>query len=130
MRAASREASLAPVAAAAVAAAAGLPNTTIVHSNGNGHHNGSNGIHNGYPATNGTASHFQDNVERLNKVWESQEANRIRAGNEDAKIHMGIKYQRKQSGPFQGKLVSQGVILTIDGEDYVEYRVLTKPTFF
>ncbi|KAL2265503.1 hypothetical protein VTJ83DRAFT_6603 [Remersonia thermophila] len=127
MRAASREASLAPVAAVS-----GLPHAAIAHANGNGHHahNGMNGGHNGYATTNGISLHFQDNVERLNKVWESQEANRIRAGNEDAKIHMGIKYQRKQSGPFQGKLVSQGVIITIDGEDYVEYRVLTKPTFF
>ncbi|KAL2020117.1 hypothetical protein VTK56DRAFT_8722 [Thermocarpiscus australiensis] len=73
---------------------------------------------------------FQDNVSRLNKVWAAQEANRIRAGGEDAKIYMGIKYERKQSGPFAGKLVSQGTIIDIDGEDYVEYRVLTKPTFF
>lgn len=73
---------------------------------------------------------FQDNVSRLNRIWAAQEANRIRAGAEDAKIYMGIKYERKQSGPFEGKLVSQGTIISIDGEDYVEYRVLTKPTFF
>ncbi|KAJ8129030.1 hypothetical protein O1611_g4602 [Lasiodiplodia mahajangana] len=74
--------------------------------------------------------HFQENRDRMQKIWASQEQNRIRAGVEDAKMHMGIKYERKQNGPFSGKLVSQGAILTIDGEDYVEYRVLTKPSFF
>ncbi|KAI2625513.1 hypothetical protein GGS21DRAFT_305414 [Xylaria nigripes] len=74
--------------------------------------------------------HFQENRDRMQKIWASQEQNRIRAGVEDAKIHMGVKYERKQNGPFAGKLVSQGAILTIDGEDYVEYRVLTKPSFF
>lgn len=88
---------------------------TIPHQPVNGH--------------NGQSS-FQENVSRLNRVWASQEAHRLRAGNEDAKIHMGIKYERKQTGPFEGKLVSQGTIISIDGEDYVEYRVLTKPTFF
>jgi len=63
-------------------------------------------------------------------VWQDQESNRIKAGAEDAKMYMGIKYERKQNGPFVGKLVSQGTIISIDGEDYVEYRVLTKPTFF
>ncbi|KAI0911061.1 hypothetical protein F4824DRAFT_313968 [Ustulina deusta] len=74
--------------------------------------------------------HFQENRDRMQKIWVSQEQSRIRAGVEDAKIHMGVKYERKQNGPFSGKLVSQGAILTIDGEDYVEYRVLTKPSFF
>jgi hypothetical protein len=73
---------------------------------------------------------FQDHLSRLNKVWVSQEANRLKAGAEDAKIYMGIKYERKRNGPFEGKLVSQGTIISIDGEDYVEYRVLTKPSFF
>ncbi|KAH6847870.1 hypothetical protein B0I37DRAFT_310416 [Chaetomium sp. MPI-CAGE-AT-0009] len=116
MRAASRETSLGPVAAAAAAAAAGLTSNPVNSGDGTGNGNGN--------------GHFQDNVSRLNKVWEAQEANRLRAGGEDAKIYMGVKYQRKQNGPFQGKLVSQGMIITIDGEDYVEYRVLTKPTFF
>lgn len=74
--------------------------------------------------------HFQENRDRMQKIWASQEQSRIRAGIEDAKMHMGIKYERKQNGPFSGKLVSQGAIITIDGEDYVEYRVLTKPSFF
>jgi hypothetical protein len=72
---------------------------------------------------------FHDNRQRLNKVWEAQEANRLKAGTEDSKIYDGIKYERKHSGPFEGKLVSSGTIISIDGEDYVEYRVLTKPTF-
>jgi hypothetical protein len=124
MRAASRETSLGPVAAAA-AAAAGLPSNHPSNNNNNTANNGGDGAGHG----NG---HFQDNVSRLNKVWEAQEANRLRGAGagEDAKIYMGVKYQRKQNGPFQGKLVSQGMIITIDGEDYVEYRVLTKPTFF
>jgi len=74
--------------------------------------------------------HFQENRERMQRIWASQEQNKIRAGVEDAKMHGGIKYERKQNGPFAGKLVSQGAIITIDGEDYVEYRVLTKPSFF
>ena len=49
---------------------------------------------------------------------------------DDAKTHAGVKYDRKLTGPFAGKLVSQGTIINIDGEDYVEYRVLTKPSFF
>ncbi|KAG7402617.1 hypothetical protein Forpe1208_v017085 [Fusarium oxysporum f. sp. rapae] len=39
----------------------------------------------------------------------------------------GVKYERKTQGPFTGKLVSQGTIISIDGKDYVEYRVLKKP---
>lgn len=37
-----------------------------------------------------------------------------------------VKYERKADGPFAGKLVSSGTIITIDGEDYVEYKVLAK----
>jgi hypothetical protein len=48
----------------------------------------------------------------------------------EVKYYNGIKYERKANGPFQGKLVSNAQILQIDGEDYVEYRVLTKPSFF
>lgn len=72
-----------------------------------------------------------EEMQRLNQLWARQESARIRtAGSDDAKMHDGIKYERKATGPFQGKLVSQGTIISIDGEDYVEYRVLTKPTFF
>lgn len=73
---------------------------------------------------------FNQNIERLDKVWQAQEESRINKYQaEDAKIHLGIKYERKATGPFQGKLVSQPAIINIDGEDYVEYRVLTKPIF-
>ncbi|KAK4241377.1 hypothetical protein C8A03DRAFT_30472 [Achaetomium macrosporum] len=108
MRASSREASLGP--------ASSNPTNGTTATNSNNNH--------------GSASRLFDDLSRLNKVWEAQEANRLHAGTEDAKIYGGIKYQRKQSGPFQGRLVSQGTIITIDGEDYVEYRVLAKPVFF
>lgn len=85
---------------------------------------------NGQNGPNGQSSDaFRENLGRLNNVWSQQEAHRIRTGNEDAKIHLGTKYERKATGPFAGKLVSQGAIISIDGEDYVEYRVLTKPSF-
>ncbi|KAI5456152.1 hypothetical protein BGZ63DRAFT_435528 [Mariannaea sp. PMI_226] len=83
------------------------------------------------PVTNGRARlHESEDMQRLNKVWARQENLRVKAGVEDAKIHGGIKYERKKTGLFLGKLVSQGAIINIDGEDYVEYRVLTKPSFF
>ncbi|OAA70374.1 hypothetical protein ISF_02348 [Cordyceps fumosorosea ARSEF 2679] len=88
------------------------------------------------PTTNGSNGggrplfHESEDIERLNRVWARQESLRLRVGSEDAKIYDGVKYERKPTGPFMGKLVSQGTIITIDGEDYVEYRVLTKPSFF
>ena len=115
------------------------------NANGNGNGSGSgsgnsttpvvpsqhaNGATNGVNGGNSNRQTFNENINRLNKVWASQEASRLRADGEDAKIFRGVKYERKQTGPFQGKLVSPGTILSIDGEDYVEYRVLTKPTFF
>ncbi|UKZ64468.1 uncharacterized protein TrAtP1_005684 [Trichoderma atroviride] len=82
-------------------------------------------------ATNGRAPfHESEDMQRLNKVWARQESLRLKAGAEDAKMYDGVKYERKTNGPFIGKLVSQGTIINIDGEDYVEYRVLTKPSFF
>ncbi|KAL8282160.1 hypothetical protein RB597_009726 [Gaeumannomyces tritici] len=86
----------------------------------------------------GKAAAFSDNMKTLNRVWQSQESHRMRSGSssaaggaaDDAKTYGGVKYERKQNGPFAGKLVSQGTIISIDGEDYVEYRVLTKPSFF
>ncbi|UKZ56295.1 hypothetical protein TrVGV298_010129 [Trichoderma virens] len=74
--------------------------------------------------------HESEDMQRLNKVWARQESLRLKAGAEDAKVYDGVKYERKTNGPFMGKLVSQGTIINIDGEDYVEYRVLTKPSFF
>lgn len=85
------------------------------------------------PTVNGTGRvrlGESEDVQRLNKVWARQENLRVKAGAEDAKIYGGIKYERKSNGPFMGKLVSQGTIISIDGEDYVEYRVLTRPSFF
>lgn len=54
----------------------------------------------------------------------------MRAVAEDAKIYDGRKYERKSNGPFVGKLASQGSLINIDGEDYIEYRVLMKPAFY
>ncbi|KAH6869401.1 hypothetical protein B0T10DRAFT_501634 [Thelonectria olida] len=83
------------------------------------------------PSVNGRAQlHESEEMQRLNKVWARQEKLRVKAGMEDAKIYGGVKYERKATGPLMGKLVSQGTILNIDGEDFVEYRVLTKPSFF
>jgi hypothetical protein len=76
---------------------------------------------------------LRNNLKKLNKVWVAQQAATSPGGtppNEEIKYYNGIKYERKQNGPFQGKLVSQAQILCIDGEDFVEYRVLTKPSFF
>ena len=74
---------------------------------------------------------FNDNMQRMDRIWQAQELTRQGAlNNDNVKMHEGIKYERKRNGPFEGKLVSQGTIISIEGEDYVEYRVLTKPTFF
>jgi PDZ domain-containing secreted protein len=81
---------------------------------------------------------LKNNLKKLNKVWVAQQAATApNAGGlshvhdqQEVKYYNGIKYERKQNGPFQGKLVSQPQIFSIDGEDYVEYRVLTKPSFF
>jgi hypothetical protein len=79
---------------------------------------------------------LKHNIKKLNKVWVAQQAATAPSAGglghdqKEVKYHNGIKYERKQNGPFQGKLVSQAQILSIDGEDYVEYRVLTKPSFF
>jgi hypothetical protein len=79
---------------------------------------------------------LKNNLKKLNKVWVAQQAAipgssaALMPPSDEVKYHNGIKYERKQNGPFQGKLVSSAQILSIDGEDYVEYRVLTKPSFF
>jgi hypothetical protein len=77
---------------------------------------------------------LKNNLKKLNKVWVAQQAaipgSSPAPPSDEVKFYNGIKYERKQSGPFQGKLVSSPQILSIDGEDYVEYRVLTKPSFF
>ncbi|KAF4343387.1 hypothetical protein FBEOM_2685 [Fusarium beomiforme] len=109
MQAANRERAAAAAAQAAQAAAANIPGMAV---------NGRQQLHE------------RDEMQRLNKVWARQESLRLRTNAEDAKMYAGVKYERKTQGPFTGKLVSQGTIINIDGEDYVEYRVLTKPSFF
>ncbi|GKU06767.1 hypothetical protein FLAG1_09674 [Fusarium langsethiae] len=110
LQAVNRERAAAAAAQAAAAAAAKIPGMAI---------NGRQQFHESHE------------MQRLNKVWASQESMRFsRASTDDAKMYGGVKYERKANGPFTGKLVSQGTIINIDGEDYVEYRVLTKPSFF
>lgn len=78
---------------------------------------------------------LKSNIKKLNKVWVAQQAitipgvNSVNNIQSEIRYHNGIKYERKMNGPFQGKLVSPAQILTIDGEDFVEYRILTKPSF-
>lgn len=85
-------------------------------------------------------------MNKLNKTWEAQQeaktqqpvtsprpepaASGSSLTNDNVKIHGGIKYTRRQNGIFEGKHVGPPQLLNIDGEDYVEYRVLTKATTF
>ncbi|KAJ4326727.1 hypothetical protein N0V84_002844 [Fusarium piperis] len=59
------------------------------------------------------------------QAWPDQVALQIRP-REEAAYNGDVVYQRKSHGPLLGKLASQGSVITIDGEDYVEYRVLAK----
>lgn len=70
--------------------------------------------------------HQREDIQRLNAIWVRQETRKIRYDDQDWIIHGGIKYERRLSGPFAGRFASHGAIVNIDGEDYVEYRVLTK----
>ncbi|KAF4495430.1 hypothetical protein FAGAP_8439 [Fusarium agapanthi] len=74
--------------------------------------------------------HECKNIQRLNKVWARQESLRLEANVDDAKMYAGVKYERRMQGPLVGKLISQGAIINIEGEDHIEYRVLAKPSFF
>lgn len=48
----------------------------------------------------------------------------------DVKIHNDVKYVRQEKGPFAGKLVGEKrEFLTIDGENYVECRILMRMEF-
>ncbi|TEY73175.1 hypothetical protein BOTCAL_0082g00260 [Botryotinia calthae] len=85
-------------------------------------------------------------MSKLNKTWEAQQlakpqqpatsthpeatANGRSLTNDNVRIYDGIIYMRRQNGIFKGKHVGPPQILHIDGEDYVEYRVLTKATTF
>ncbi|KID81064.1 hypothetical protein MGU_11549 [Metarhizium guizhouense ARSEF 977] len=81
-------------------------------------------------STNGRISfHTSEDMQRMNRVWARQETLHM-SSSDRVKMYDGDKYERKVTGPFMGKLVSQGRIINIDGDDYIEYRVLTKPSFF
>ncbi|KAL7755447.1 hypothetical protein ACKLNR_014545 [Fusarium oxysporum f. sp. zingiberi] len=109
LQAANRERAAAAAAQAAQAAAANIPGIAV---------DGRQQLHK------------RDEMQRLNKVWARQESLRLRTNAEDAKMYAGVMYERKTQGLFIGKLVSHGTIINIDGEDYIEYRVLAKPSFF
>ncbi|UPK92110.1 hypothetical protein LCI18_003045 [Fusarium solani-melongenae] len=66
-----------------------------------------------------------DKMAQGKQTWPDQVALQIRP-REDAAYNGDVVYQRKSHGPLLGKLASQGSVITIDGEDYVEYRVLAK----
>ncbi|KFA80879.1 hypothetical protein S40288_11604 [Stachybotrys chartarum IBT 40288] len=72
---------------------------------------------------------MSDDLQRFSQVCALQRSLRRGAGPGDIKIYGGIKYERKTTGLFTGKLASQGIVISIDDEDFVEYRVLTKPSF-
>lgn len=74
--------------------------------------------------------HMSEDMQRLNEIRARQEAFRTTGRSDDVKTYDGNQYRRKTTGPFMRKLVSRGAIINIDGDDYVEYRVLTKPSFF
>ncbi|RYC81253.1 hypothetical protein BFJ63_vAg15853 [Fusarium oxysporum f. sp. narcissi] len=109
LQAANRERAAAAAAQAAQAAAANIPGIAV---------DGRQQLHE------------RDEMQRLNKVWARQESLRLRTNAEDAKMYAGVMYERKTQGSFMGRLVSHGAIINIDGEDYIEYRVLAKPSFF
>ncbi|GKU14510.1 unnamed protein product [Fusarium langsethiae] len=109
LQAANRERAAAAAAQAAQAAAANIP---------------------GFAPEGQQQLHERDEIQRLNRVWVSQESLRLRTSAEDVKMYAGVKYERKTQDTFTGKLVSQGNIINIDGEDYIEHRVLAKPMFF
>ncbi|KAG7115519.1 hypothetical protein HYQ45_016277 [Verticillium longisporum] len=98
----------------------------------------------------GHSFHAHDDLQRLESVWQMQEEQRNKvqqlppppapvqapppvhtpvANGNEVKYHEGIRYERKPTGNFAGKLVSTGSLISIDGEDYIEYRLLTKPSF-
>lgn len=74
--------------------------------------------------------HESVDIQHLNRLCACQEALRAESGAEDAKIYSAIKYKYMVKGLFKGQLVSQGTIIEIGEEDFVEYRVLLKPSFF
>ncbi|PWI64756.1 hypothetical protein PCL_08621 [Purpureocillium lilacinum] len=67
---------------------------------------------------------------RTEHCVEDQHGRSSVATDERTEWSAGMKYERKAQGPFAGWLVSQGTIITLDGEEYVEYRVLVKPAVY
>ncbi|KAB8293800.1 hypothetical protein EYC80_009283 [Monilinia laxa] len=93
---------------------------------------------------------FKTSMGRLNKKWEAQQIvapqkeatpqeksippqpikTALSENNYKVKIHNGTKYTKRSNGLFVGQHVEPPQFLTIDGEDHVEYRVLTKSNVF
>ena len=119
------------------------------HTHGHNHNHHQNHGHNhvGTPAR--MRFHETDEMQRLNDIWARQEAYRQRGvppiavpspaaaaaaavptpvESEEVKVHGETRYVKRAAGPFQGRFVAEArALITIEGEDYVEYRVLTKP---
>lgn len=94
-------------------------------NDGNGARSGSEvngeGVHG---AMNGGTNGVRNGNMNGNGAMEGVQMNEVR-------FYNGIKYERKTYGPWAGKLVSSTPqLIQIDGDDYVEYRVLTKPNLF
>ncbi|KFG85602.1 hypothetical protein MANI_016998 [Metarhizium anisopliae] len=68
-------------------------------------------------------------VQRFDDMCAVQETPRRGKSIRRAKMYNGIRYERQTTGAFIGKLVSRGVLINIDGEDYLEHRVLAMPGF-
>ncbi|KAM3066129.1 tRNA-splicing endonuclease subunit sen54 [Clarireedia jacksonii] len=79
---------------------------------------------------------LSQNIKGLQQIWQVQNAATLSHTNgaggssgsdqDDVKFHNGLKYEKKGSGLLQGKLVHHPVIVTVDGEPWVEYRFLSK----
>ncbi|OAQ57985.1 hypothetical protein VFPFJ_11695 [Purpureocillium lilacinum] len=95
----------------------------------NQHHRPGTAAPSQLPRSTGQAALHIAEVQHLNRVCASPGTFHNNAGVEDVKIWNGIKYERRTKGPFVGRFASRGAIINIDGEEYVEYRVLTKPSF-
>jgi hypothetical protein len=72
--------------------------------------------------------------EQRHKVRNPQQRKSFSASTEpqgdNIKRHNGVTYELKDSGPFEGKFVGdRRELLVIDGEDYIEYRVVMKVQF-
>lgn len=57
------------------------------------------------------------------------DATHVQAAAEDVRFYDGVKYQRKTEGALSGKLVSSGRFIIVNGEEFVEYRVLARLSF-